>query len=73
MTQADFDGIIAAINSARSTPLIMLQVGMPRSPQEAANDAWCALGRRLGFDGMTVQPNGASQLSFTAIAKEASQ
>jgi hypothetical protein len=36
--------------------MIALQCGTPSSPQENANAAWCALGRELGFDGMTVQP-----------------
>jgi hypothetical protein len=73
MSQADHDRIIAAINVARNTPLIALHLGMPRSPQEAANDAWCALGKRLGFDGMTVEPFGSAPLIFTAIATEVSQ
>lgn len=66
MSQADYDGIISAINAGRNTPLIAINVGMPRSPQEAANDAWCALGNRLGFDGMTVAPVSGSKLAFTA-------
>lgn len=67
MTQADFDGIIARIKSAQDTPLIALQCGMPTSPQEAANAAWCELGKRMGFDGMTVAPTGKGKFSFTAV------
>jgi hypothetical protein len=28
----------------------------PESPQARANRAWCELGQRMGFDGMTVEP-----------------
>lgn len=28
----------------------------PHTPQENANTAWKTLGRKLGFDGMTVKP-----------------
>ena len=66
MTQADFDEIMESITRAANTPLIMLQCGMPKSPQEAANDAWCALGKKMGFDGMSVQPSGTGHLNFTA-------
>jgi len=63
LTTEQFDKLIEA---CRSTPLIMLQCGMPASPQQKANDAWCALGRELGFDGMTVEPSDKGQLFFTA-------
>lgn len=70
MTRADYERIIGAINVARGTPLIALNCGMPESPQEAANRAWAELGRRLGFDAMTVRPTGQGDLHFSAIAKE---
>lgn len=67
MTQADFDELLAQINVARETPLILLQCGMPESPQEAANRAWEKLGRKMGFVGMTVRPHeSGNQLMFTA-------
>ena len=66
MTQADLDEIMASITRAANTPLIMLQCGMPQSPQGAANDAWCELGKKMGFDGMSVQPSGTGKLNFTA-------
>lgn len=65
MTQEDYDEIIAKIQRAKDAPLIMLQCGMPPSIQEVANNAWAALGAKMGFDGMTVKP-GNSELSFTA-------
>ncbi|WP_431490933.1 hypothetical protein [Paraburkholderia fungorum] len=65
MTQADLDGILAKINTARSTPLIAIHCGPIRSIQEVANDAWAELGARLGFDAMTVQ-RGRSDRHFSA-------
>jgi hypothetical protein len=67
MTQADLDGIMARINSARKAPLIMLQCGMPPSVQEVANSAWAELGARMGFDAMTVQPTSGGARHFTAV------
>jgi hypothetical protein len=67
MTQADLDGILETINSARNAPCIAIHLGMPRSTQEAANDAWCALGQHMGFDGMTVEPCSKGDLFFTAV------
>jgi hypothetical protein len=64
LTAAQYDKLI---ESCRSVPLIMLQCGMPRSAQQNANDAWCSLGRELGFDGMTVQPSTKGKLFFTAV------
>ena len=63
MTQADLDKILEA---CKPVPLIMLHGGMPRTPQENANDAWKELGERMGFGGMTVQPSNKGQLFFTA-------
>lgn len=67
MTPADFEEIISRIQSAKNVPLIALNCGMPTSPQDAANAAWCELGRRMGFDGMTAQPTGKGKYSFTAV------
>jgi len=39
----------AILDACEPVPLIMLQCGMPRSPQERANDAWEELGKELGF------------------------
>ena len=63
MTQEDMDKLL---ESMRPVPMIMLQCGTPRSPQENANNAWAALGNRMGFDGMTVEPMGSNPLKFTA-------
>ena len=66
MTQADYDAIIEA---CQPVPMIMLNIGTPRSQQENANDAWKALGAKMGFEWDTVQP-GNSKFEFTAIPSE---
>ena len=66
MTQEQYDVIIAA---CKPIPLIMLQCGMPSSPQETANRAWEQLGKELGFAYMSVKP-GNSNLEFTAEEQE---
>jgi predicted TIM-barrel fold metal-dependent hydrolase len=68
LTAEQFDRLIEA---CRSAPLIMLQCGMPASPQENANRAWIELGKELGFDGMTVEPSGKGQRFFTAESSNA--
>ena len=69
VTQEEFDEILEA---CKPTPLMYLPGGQPMgpSPQENANAAWCSLGRKRGFDGMTVRPTG-SQLCITAEPVEA--
>ena len=65
MTQEQLDKLLKA---CQPVPAIMLQCGMPPSPQQTANAAWNALGRELGFDGMTVEPvAGKGSRVFTAI------
>ena len=66
MSQEDLDEILGKIKDA-SGPLIMLQCGPGRSVQEVANDAWAALGKKMGFRHMTAQPvSGKSNRFFTA-------
>ncbi|MBY3073437.1 hypothetical protein HFO71_24290 [Rhizobium laguerreae] len=67
MTQADLN---ALLDACKPVPAIMLQCGMPTSPQENANRAWASLGTKMGFDPMTVRPNGKSDRFFTAIPVE---
>ena len=58
------------LEACKPVPLIMLQLGMPRSLQQNANLAWKCLGEKMGFDGMTVEPvSGKGPRWFTAIAK----
>ena len=64
MKQEDLDAILEA-----SKPVTVMLIGgiPPRSPQENANDAWAALGRKMGFNHMTVKPvHGKSNRFFTA-------
>lgn len=70
MTQDDLEKIL---NASIPTPLIMLQHGMPRSPQEKANDAWEELGKRMGFDHMTVLPTGKGDRFFSAVPTAATK
>jgi len=64
------DDLKALLEACRPVPLIAMQCGPVSSPQENANRAWCALGDRMGFDGMTVMPTGNGQKIFTAVPKE---
>jgi hypothetical protein len=63
MTEADKQKILEA---CRPTPYIIVGGCAPSSPQENANAAWCELGRRMGFDGMTVRPSSEGDRFFTA-------
>jgi len=67
MTQEDFDKII---ESCKPVPMIMLNLGTPRSQQENANEAWRELGIRMGFEWDTVQPSPKGDRFFTAIPSE---
>lgn len=54
------------MNACKPVPMIALQCGTPSSPQENANTAWESLGKEMGFDHMTVRPNGKGDRFFTA-------
>lgn len=63
--------LAAILDAGKPVPLIMLQCGMPPSPQENANRAWVQLGEEMGFDYMTVRPaTGKSDRFFTARPTE---
>ena len=63
------DDLSALLKACTPVPLIMLQCGMPPSPQQRANDAWEALGKKMGFDHMTVEPTGRGDRLFRAEPK----
>lgn len=66
MTEEDLKALLAA---CKPTPVMFLSGGVPMSdsPQENANRAWAALGRRLGFEPMSVEPaSGKGQRFFYA-------
>ena len=65
MTPDDMQTLLAAM---RAVPMIMLQCGTPRSVQENANAAWAELGKKMGFDPMTVRPTGRGDRFFSAEA-----
>jgi len=70
MTEDDLKAILAA---CKPTPVMFLSGGTPMGPsqQENANRAWAELGKRMGFDYMTVRPvAGKSQRFFTAVPSE---
>lgn len=55
------------LDACKPVPYMVVGGVEPRSPQENANDAWCALGREMGFDGMTVRPVAGKGIEvFTA-------
>lgn len=67
MTAAQLGKLLRA---CQPIPLVMLQCGMPPSPQDTANAAWEALGEEMGFLHMTVRPvAGKGDRFFTAEAK----
>jgi hypothetical protein len=66
MTQEDLDIIL---NACKPTPAMWGSGGVPlfATQQENANEAWKALGKKMGFDGMTCNPvPGKGQRFFTA-------
>jgi predicted TIM-barrel fold metal-dependent hydrolase len=65
MSEAQLAALYEAIKPA---PAMFLSGGQPmfRSQQERANDAWAALGKELGFDPMSVHPDGRGDRFFTA-------
>jgi hypothetical protein len=65
MTAEDLQTLLKAM---RPVPMIALQCGTPRSVQENANAAWARLGKIMGFDPMTVAPNGKGDRFFSAEA-----
>lgn len=68
MTEEDLKELLEA---CKSVPMIALQCGPPSSPQENANNAWKALGNKMGFDHMTVEPeHGKGYRFFSAVPNE---
>lgn len=68
MTQADMGVLLDAM---QPLPLIAVHCGPMRTCQQRANEAWTALGNKMGFDGMTVKPvPGKTGLFFTAEVKK---
>lgn len=63
MTEDDLNTILEA---CKPVPYLVANGSAPRSPQENANAAWADLGRKMGFDPMTVRPTGQGNRFFYA-------
>jgi hypothetical protein len=62
-----WDDLSTLLQAMKPAPMIMLQCGTPRSVQENANAAWARLGEKMGFDPMSVRPNGKGDRFFSAM------
>ncbi len=68
MTEADLDALLKACDPV---PYMIVGGMEPSSPQENANRAWAALGAKMGFDSMSVEPiSGKGMRFFTAVPTE---
>ena len=64
MTNKQFEDLLRA---SKPVPYMVVGGYLPTSPQENANVAWANLGKKMGFDPMTVKPiAGKDQTYFTA-------
>jgi hypothetical protein len=68
MTEADRSKLKEAF---KPVPYMVIGGHEPRSQQENANAAWAELGKRMGFDHMTVRPiQGKGIRFFSAVPRE---
>lgn len=68
MTEEDLETIL---DSCKPTPCMLIGNYTPSTPQENANNAWQALGNKMGFDHMTVRPiEDKGQRFFSAVPSE---
>ena len=67
MSQEDLNTILEA---SKPVPYMVFGGIEPTSPQENANRAWQALGEKMGFKHMTVQPTGQGNRYFSAEVTE---
>lgn len=63
MTATDLAVLLKAM---QPVPYMIVGGMAPTSLQENANAAWARLGAKMGFDPMTVRPNGKGDRFFTA-------
>ena len=63
MTEADLETLLEAM---KPVPYMVIGGHEPASQQENANAAWQALGVKMGFQHMTVRPNGKGDRFFSA-------
>lgn len=64
MTEDEYAELIKA---CQPVPYMIVGGMEPRAPQQNANDAWRALGKKRGFDWNTVTPCGSGQRDFMAV------
>lgn len=64
MTPEDLAVLMEAM---KPVPYIIIGGVEPRSRQQNANAAWESLGKKMGFESMSVKPNGKGDRFFTAI------
>ena len=65
------DDLKELLNACKPTLVMKIGSYIPPTPQENVNRAWKNLGKKMGFDHMTVQPiPGKSQEFFSAIPSE---
>ena len=58
-------------DAAKPVPYMVVGGVAPRTPQENANAVWRDIGRKMGFDYMTVRPvQGKGHRHFTAEESE---
>ena len=65
MTEEDLGEILTA---CKPVPYMVFGGIGPSSPQENANRAWKRLGKKMGFDSMSVKPSNKGRRFFTAIS-----
>ena len=63
------DDLAVLLEACKPVTYIIIAGEEPRSPQENANDAWALLGKKMGFDYLTVEPTGEGDRFFTAEPK----
>lgn len=63
MTKED---LAALLDACKPVPLVAIHCGPMVSRQERANAAWAVLGKKMGFDPMTVAPTGKGDRFFSA-------
>lgn len=68
------DDLTALLDACKPVPAMLIGGTAPASPQENANQAWAALGKKMRFDSMTVQPvPNKGQRFFTAVPLESDE
>ena len=71
MSREELDTLLEA---GKPVPYMIIGGHEPSSPQGNANRAWAALGEKMGFNSLTVQPIvGKGTRHFTAVSNRESR